>query len=102
MNPTHWGSGGVIATEESTVITTKEQQFYEIWTVKVLDTGTAVPERLDSQLGDDFEDAVRNWAELTGNEEYFDPLTLSFNGMPLIGSRDEAMALMRQYRQSQQ
>lgn len=101
MNPHNWYDHGVMATEESTVFTAHDQQLWEIWTVEVLDSGTAVPKRLGSQLGNDFAGAVTDWVESTVMEEHFDPLTMSFNGMPLVSSREEAMALVQRRRAAQ-
>lgn len=101
MNPRTWHDHGVMATEESTVFTTHDQQLWEIWTVAVLDSGTAIPKRLGVQLGNDLAGAIADWVEASVMEEHFDPLTLSFNGMPLVGSREEALQLVQRHRAAQ-
>ena len=99
MTTFDWGAHGMVTTQESTVLTSHEQQLWEIWTIEILDTGAIIPKRLGDQLATDFNEAVLGWAEMAEVEAFLDPLTLTYNGMPLVDSRKAAADLVQRYRQ---
>lgn len=101
MHSGDWYGQSVMATEEATIFTAQDKQLWELWTVEMLDSGTVIPKRLGAQLGNDFAEAVADWAESNMMEDYVDPLTMSFSGMPLATSYQEASQIAQQYRTAQ-
>lgn len=102
MTTFDWSTHGMVTTQESTVLVRDDQQLWEIWTIETLDTGAFIPKRLGDQLAGSFAEAVQGWAEMAEVEAFLDPLTLTYNGMPLIESRKAAADIVQRYRQNGQ
>ncbi|MCP4526634.1 MAG: hypothetical protein GY833_12085 [Aestuariibacter sp.] len=94
-----WPSNSFVATEETTTFLHEGKDMYELWTVLATETGNIMPDLLGNQLGSSFEDAVENWVDLMGELHLFDPLAMTYNGLPVVASRMEAMAIGQQYTQ---
>jgi hypothetical protein len=100
MTDFNWGTFGVITTEETTTLFNEEQKSFDIWTVEPNNNGAIIPKLLGTQLGLTFVEAVRVWASLEETMEYLDPLGMTYNGLPLVESRREAVNLTAQYRRT--
>lgn len=100
MAQLNWGKHGVVTTEESISLFQEDQHLFEIWTVQASSTGIAAPVRLDNQIGTSFLEALSAWATLNELEESFDPLSLTYNGLPLVDSRQAAAKLAMEYNNS--
>jgi len=98
MSDVNWGNLGVVTTEETTILFSEDQQSFDIWTVASNEAGGIMPKLLGNHLGLTFIEAVRGWAAFNDMEDYLDPLGLTYDGLPLVESRSEAMSLAGQYR----
>lgn len=93
----NWPSNSFVATEETTTFLNEGKEMYELWTVVPTETGNIMPSLLGNQLGTSFADAVENWVELMGDLHCFDPLAMTYDGLPVVQSRREAIAVGQQY-----
>ena len=94
-----WPSNSFVATEEITTFLHEGKEMYELWTVIATETGNIMPDLLGNQLGTTFADAVETWVDLMGDLHRFDPLSMTYNGLTVVASRADAMALGQQYAQ---
>ncbi|MDK1290166.1 hypothetical protein [Pseudoalteromonas umbrosa] len=93
---TNWLANAFVSTEETTTFLHEDQLSFELWTIVTTETGNIVPERLSNQVASSFEEAVANWVELLGEQERFDSLSMTYNGFPVVPSRDEALKVVQQ------
>ncbi len=94
-----WPINSFVATEEITTFLHEGKDMYELWTVMATETGNIMPDQLGSQLGTTLADALEAWVELMGDPHRFDPLAMTYNGLPVVGSRTEALLLGQHYTQ---
>ena len=101
MSTLNWGSHGVVTTEEAVNLFQENQRAFEIWTVQASTTGVTVPVMLSTQLASSFREALQQWAMLEEKEEFFDSLSLTYNGLPLVESRSEATQISIEFNKKQ-